>query len=198
MNEVVIGGMTVKLKIAKISGLFGVLLVWIGLLTFLPTLPTQADPSKHNHCSNCHGLDPSTSISVEVVNRTATRIYYSVSGSSDNSDAQGWAVFNGAGNNIANGYDAGTFDLPRDGETYRVFWVDEWSAFMDIVADEYNAADLDGDGEVNFLDYAVLALAWKTDLADGNYNDICDLFDDDFIDYKDLGLFAENWLWPAN
>ena len=185
-----------KLKIAKISGLFGGLLVWMGLLAFLTTSPTQADPTKHNHCSNCHGLDTGISISVEVVNRTATRIYYSVSGSSDNSDAQGWAVYNAAGNNITNGYNAGTFDLPRDGETYRVFWVDEGSAFIDIVAD--NAANFNGDEVVNFLDYAVLASAWQTGLTDDNYNDICDLFDDDFIDYKDLCLFTGNWLWPAN
>jgi hypothetical protein len=190
--------MAMKLKIAKISGLFGVFLVWMGLLAFFTTSPTQAYPTLNNLCSSCHGLDSSTSISVEVVNRTDTRIFYSVSGSSDNSDAQGWAVYNGEGNNIANGYDAGTFDLPRDGETYRVFWVDEWGAFMDIVADEYNAADFNGDGEVNLLDYAVLALAWQTGLADGNYNDICDLFDDDFINSKDLALFVNEWLWTAN
>lgn len=193
-----------KLKIAKISGLFGGLLVWMGLLAFLTTSPTQATPDKSNFCSNCHDPDPSTSISVEVLNRTDTLISYGVSGSDNYDGEEGWAVFNGAGDNIANGYNDGTFDLSRDGETYRVFWVDVdydtngWSAFMDIVADEYNAADFNGDREVNFLDYAVLALAWRTGLTDGNYNDICDLFDDDFIDLKDLRLFVENWLWTAN
>ncbi len=72
-----------------------------------------------------------------------------------------------------------------------VLWIDESNAFMDIVTDEYKT-DFDGDGEVSFLDYAVLALVWKPGLANDNYNDICDFFDDDFIDYKYLGLFLEN------
>ncbi|MHC4530380.1 MAG: hypothetical protein ACYSXD_02305 [Planctomycetota bacterium] len=184
-----------KRKKAKIHGLFGGLLICTGLLAFLAALPVQSTPSKSNYCSNCHDPDSGTSVSVEVSNRTDTVISYNVSGSDNYDLDEGWGVYNPGGNNIANGYFNGTFDLPRDGQIYRVFWVDDFSAYMDIVADEYNAADFDDDGVVNFLDYAVLAEAWRTIPADGNYNDICDLFDDNFIDYKDLGLFTTEWLW---
>jgi len=187
-----------KSKVAKISGL----LVCIGLLACLATLPVHAYPNKPT-CSNCHGLDPGTSISLDV-SRTETLMICDVSGSDNYNSEEGWAVFDTVGNNIANGYYAGTFQVPRDGATYRVFWVDDadpgkgGSAFVDIVADGYSDADFNGDGVVNFLDYAVLASAWQTTPADGNYNDICDLVDDNSIDHADLALFVEDWLWMAD
>ncbi|MHC4571856.1 MAG: dockerin type I domain-containing protein [Planctomycetota bacterium] len=186
-----------KRKIAEIHRLFGGLLICTGLLAFVAISPIQASPDKSNYCSNCHDPDSGTSISVEVVNRTDTLISYNVSGSDNYGDDEGWGVYNPGGNNIANGYFEGTFDLPRDGQTYRVFWVDEMSAYMDIVADEYNAADFNDDGVVNSLDYIVLAKAWRTVPTDGNYNEVCDLFDDNFIDRKDLDLFTAEWLWTS-
>lgn len=61
-----------------------------------------------------------------------------------------------------------------------------------------SGADFNGDRVVNFLDYAVLARAWLTTPANGDYNDICDLVDDNSIDYNDLALFTDDWPWIGN
>ena len=68
---------------------------------------------------------------------------------------------------------------------------------VDIGADEYywSSADFDDDGLVNFADYAVLGVAWGTDANDVNYNDVCDLQDNNNIDFNDLALFCGDWLW---
>jgi hypothetical protein len=70
---------------------------------------------------------------------------------------------------------------------------------VDIGADEYywSPADIDEDGYVNFIDYATVAAAWMTDSGDGNYDEDCDLEDDNSIDISDLALFCEDWLWQA-
>ena len=66
-------------------------------------------------------------------------------------------------------------------------------------ADEYywSKADFDVNEIVNFIDYAVLANAWLTEYGDPNYNETCDLSDNDTIDSNDLALFCEDWLWQA-
>jgi len=68
---------------------------------------------------------------------------------------------------------------------------------VDMGADEYywSPADFDEDGNVNFIDYAVFAAAWKSESGQGNYNDDCDLEDNNSIDYNDLALFCDDWLW---
>lgn len=48
---------------------------------------------------------------------------------------------------------------------------------------------------INFIDYAIFANSWQTTYGDLNYNERCDLIIDDFIDYKDLACFSEDWLW---
>ncbi len=70
---------------------------------------------------------------------------------------------------------------------------------VDIGADEYywSAADFDESGIVNFLDYAVIAGAWMTDFGDANYVPKCDLEDNNSIDYNDIGLFCDEWLWES-
>ncbi len=70
---------------------------------------------------------------------------------------------------------------------------------VDIGADEYywSASDFDESGIVNFLDYAVIAGDWMTDDNDVNYVDTCDLVDNNSIDYNDLGLFCDEWLWES-
>ena len=49
---------------------------------------------------------------------------------------------------------------------------------------------------VDFLDFAVLGLAWYSQPGDGNWNAICDISEpnDNVIDELDLEVFAENWL----
>jgi hypothetical protein len=74
---------------------------------------------------------------------------------------------------------------------------------VDIGADEFWATDFSRDGLVNFVDYAMLAAAWHTEPNDANYNEDCDLQDNNNIDFNDLGLFCEDWLsnaesWPGS
>jgi len=67
-------------------------------------------------------------------------------------------------------------------------------------ADEYywSPADFDNSENVDFFDYAMFADAWRTTPNDVNdYNDIFDLEDNNAIDYNDLDLFCEDWLWEA-
>ena len=70
---------------------------------------------------------------------------------------------------------------------------------VDMGADEFywSVADVYGNGLVNFVDYAVLAGAWGTDANDANYIEVCDLDDDNIIDFKDIKLFCDEWLWEA-
>ena len=64
---------------------------------------------------------------------------------------------------------------------------------VDIGADEYywSPADFNGDGKVNFTDYAMLADAWQTE------NAAISLDEDNDVDINDLALFCEDWLWLA-
>lgn len=59
------------------------------------------------------------------------------------------------------------------------------------------SADFNGDGVVNFLDYAALANAWLTRAGMPNYNEAYDLYDDNNIDILDLAVFAQDWLLGA-
>jgi len=70
---------------------------------------------------------------------------------------------------------------------------------VDMGADEFywSLADFNLDEIVNFIDYAMFANAWQTSLGDPDYNDIYDLADNNTIDYNDLALFCEQWLWQA-
>jgi hypothetical protein len=70
---------------------------------------------------------------------------------------------------------------------------------VDMGADEYywSSADFNEDGLVNFIGYAVLGAAWGTDANDANYNEVCDLEDNNNIDFKDVELFCEDWLWET-
>ncbi len=56
--------------------------------------------------------------------------------------------------------------------------------------------DFAGGCDVDFIDFAVLALAWYSEVGDGNWNAICDISEpnDNVIDELDLGVFVENWL----
>jgi hypothetical protein len=73
---------------------------------------------------------------------------------------------------------------------------------VDIGSDEYSSsfncgrADFNHDYIVNFFDYTVLAKAWLTQTGNANYNEICDLVNDNLIDQKDLKVFCMDcWLW---
>ncbi|MBA7471483.1 hypothetical protein ES707_06789 [subsurface metagenome] len=58
----------------------------------------------------------------------------------------------------------------------------------------YDSADMDGDGLVNLLDYAILAKAWQL----GDANSEADLNHDEIIDTQDLLIFVAKYLADAN
>jgi len=59
------------------------------------------------------------------------------------------------------------------------------------------SADFNGDGVVDFHDYAAMANAWLTGANSPDYNETYDLYDDNNIDIRDLALFAQDWLLGA-
>jgi parallel beta-helix repeat protein len=90
-----------------------------------------------------------------------------------------------------------------DGEDRTIDGDSNGTEIVDIGADEYywSPADFNNpdsrDGFVNFIDYAIFAQAWDSNTSDSKWNPECDLADDDIIDYQDLDLFCEDWLWQA-
>jgi hypothetical protein len=59
--------------------------------------------------------------------------------------------------------------------------------------------DLNSDEVVNFCDYAIFSSQWNaTDCNDPNWCDGADLERDGDVDYNDLELFVEYWLWPTS
>ncbi|KKK73238.1 hypothetical protein LCGC14_2895820, partial [marine sediment metagenome] len=87
-----------------------------------------------------------------------------------------------------------------DGEPRIVDGNEDGIERVDIGADEFyrSPADFDRNEIVNFIDYRVLASAWQTNPNDNDYNDICNLADNNSIDNNDLDVFCDDWLWePA-
>ena len=69
---------------------------------------------------------------------------------------------------------------------------------MDMGAYEFNYAyigDFDYDCDVDFHDFAILALAWLTEPGDAQWNPTCDIGipNDTAVNMLDLQLFVENW-----
>ncbi len=72
------------------------------------------------------------------------------------------------------------------------------TATVDMGAYEFAWAymgDFDGDCDVDFRDFAILGLAWWTEDGDAGWNPDCDISipADKYIDWSDLGVFADNW-----
>ena len=70
---------------------------------------------------------------------------------------------------------------------------------VDMGADEFywSPADFNRDGIVNFLDYAMLAWHWHETDANGGYDDVFDLADNNAIGFGDILAFCDEWLWQA-
>ena len=123
-----------------------VILMCIGLIaivafTMMDIQSASADPTETVYCDSedCHINDePTTWISLAVSSQTETEITYQVTGSDVYDGEEGWAVFDPLQNNLACGFDSGSFTIAADDETYRVFWVDNstdegpGSAYQDI------------------------------------------------------------------
>ena len=114
-----------------------------------------------------------------------------------------------AGDNTA--LPADTADLDNDGDTAEPipYDLDEHPRIVDGDCNSTEVVDMGayefawiyvgdfaGGCDVDFIDFAVLALAWYSEVGDGNWNEICDISvpNDNVIDELDLEVFAENWL----
>ena len=98
---------------------------------------------------------------------------------------------------------AGEEDIDTDARVY--------NSRVDMGADEVsctdvsNLSDFNGDGIVNYRDFAVLSKSWLHDdpAVSSDPNDIvnwnpkCDLNYDDTVDVDDLAIVADAWLWEA-
>jgi len=64
----------------------------------------------------------------------------------------------------------------------------------------WSKADLNDDGFVNFIDFAILAPAWLSAEGDPQYSRDWDISEpaDGYIDELDLAVFADNWLKGLN
>ena len=71
---------------------------------------------------------------------------------------------------------------------------DSGSAY--IFGPSEQTGDFDDDCDVDFRDFAILALAWMTESGDAQWNPDCDISDpkDNVIDWLDLNVFTDNWL----
>lgn len=58
------------------------------------------------------------------------------------------------------------------------------------------SGDFDGDGDVDFRDFAIIARAWLSNNGDPDWNPACDISEpeDSIIDWSDLTVFTQDWL----
>jgi len=92
-------------------------------------------------------------------------------------------------------------DIDIDGQGRIIDGDGNDSNIVDIGADEYywRPPDFSADGIVNFIDYAMFALAWDTNSTDPGYDDMYDTNDDNnLIDNNDLAFLCDNWLTEAD
>ncbi|MBN2455737.1 MAG: right-handed parallel beta-helix repeat-containing protein [Sedimentisphaerales bacterium] len=71
---------------------------------------------------------------------------------------------------------------------------------VDMGADEVSQkqADFTRNGIINFEDFSILAHSWFSTDAKPNWNILCDLREDGYIDFKDLAKMLQEWLWQAD
>jgi hypothetical protein len=80
-----------------------------------------ATPGRSQQCSNCHSLDPAVTVTLNLLRCNGTTAEYDISVSNTYSSGEGWAIFNGSGNNIRNANGAnGTFTV--DGTMSYTAW----------------------------------------------------------------------------
>ncbi|MHC4315540.1 MAG: S8 family serine peptidase [Planctomycetota bacterium] len=70
---------------------------------------------------------------------------------------------------------------------------------VDMGAYEFNYAymgDLDYNCEVDFDDFAILGLAWRTEPTYAQWDHLCDISSpvDNYIDWQDMAILCDNWL----
>ena len=164
-----------------------------------PEFPyAPANSTEIQYCDICHTNEmPNTSISVSIDSQTTSEITYFVNGSDTYDGEEGWGVFDPLENNIANGNYSGYFTLQKDGQTYRVFWVDNGtggtgesgggSAYEDIITPNNPPSDPTIDGPTSGS--AGESLSYTFFSTDSEEDDIFY-----YVDWGD-GTF-EDWFGP--
>ena len=85
---------------------------------------------------------------------------------------------------------------PTDSSVQYSGWNIDDMEITGVELSEPIAGDFKPDCNVDFQDFAVLALAWQSNSSDDNWNPICDIYEpkDNIIDEFDLDIFSKNWL----
>ncbi len=91
---------------------------------------------------------------------------------------------------------AGELDIDGD-DRIDVSSVDMGSDEVACTDEIANDLDFNGDGLVNYREFAMFSRAWLTSLGDPNYIERCDLYEDDEIDLYDIKELANDWAWQA-
>ena len=79
---------------------------------------------------------------------------------------------------------------------YSVSWSD---AIYFLSFSHSPTRDLSSDEKVDFTDFAIFALQWDVSECDEpSWCDGADLNRDGIVDYDDLALFIDYWLWPGS
>ena len=71
-----------------------------------------------------------------------------------------------------------------------------WLITQVSAANAVTPSDFDGDGAVDFFDFAEFASHWQSTLSQPDFNENYDLDDDNDVDITDLYFFTEDWLSP--
>jgi hypothetical protein len=82
----------------------------------------------------------------------------------------------------------------KNGDDIETIWTN--LGYQTTLVCEISPMDLNNDGIVNFSDFAIFAFYWMDDTCSGP--DWCEGSDSDYsglVDFIDLSIFTENWLW---
>jgi len=72
------------------------------------------------------------------------------------------------------------------------WWINEYRDYPKLIWQPFG--DLNNDSWVDMFDVAIMGLAWFSSDGDGNFNSVCELSGDWFIDEADLAELGAMWL----
>ncbi|MHC4115379.1 MAG: hypothetical protein ACYSSL_08700, partial [Planctomycetota bacterium] len=116
--------------------------------------------------------------------------FYPVDGNSDNNStvAGDWYIIDYKADEVGD-CNVGFYD-------YSISWDDP---NYSLSFSHSPTRDLNSDEKINFIDFAIFALQWDADDCNNpNWCDGADLDRNGNVDYNDLGLFVEYWLWQPD
>jgi len=91
-----------------------------------------------------------------------------------------------------NGYCRSEFDIDGEARVIDIPDIGDGDVDVDMGADEFSY-DLTRDGITDYRDFAVFAMAWRSDSGCGNWNPQCDLDWNGLVDMGDLAILADRW-----